>query len=243
LVYVVNAGGASDLVGFRLTPDGHLQQIAGSTTYLSTGTSEPGSLSFSPDGQFLLVTEKLTNNIDAFHIQSNGTLGPIVVNPSASPGAFSVSFAPNGTALVVETGSTGATNASAISSYTVVSNGTITPISANVPTLGAATCWLAVTPNGQFVYTSNSASSTISGFVLSAGGALTPVSGTLVGTNPSGSTNLEIVISSEGKYLYTLDSGTGTVSIFGINQDGTLTSLGDAGGLSEDAGLEGMAAF
>jgi 6-phosphogluconolactonase len=64
-----------------------------------------------------------------------------------------------------------------------------------------------------------------------------------VGTNPSGSINLEIVISSDGKYLYTLDSGTGTVSIFGINQDGTLTSFGDAGGLSEDSGLEGMAGF
>jgi len=243
LVYVVNAGGASDLVGFRLAADGHLKQIAGSTTYLSTGTSGPGSLSFSPDGEFLLVTEKLTNNIDAFHLQSNGTLGPAVVNPSAGPGAFAVSFAPNGTALVVETGPTGGTNASSISSYTVVSNGTLTPISTSVPTLGAATCWLAVTPNGQLVYTSNSASSTISGFALSAAGALTPVSGTLVGTNPSGSINLEIVISSDGKYLYTLNSGTGTVSIFGINQDGTLTFLGDAGGLSEDAGLEGMAGF
>jgi 6-phosphogluconolactonase (cycloisomerase 2 family) len=144
---------------------------------------------------------------------------------------------------VAETGPTGGTNASAISSYAVVSNGTLTSISASVPTLGAATCWLVVTPNGQFVYTSNSASSTISGFALSAGGALTPVSGTLVGTNPSGSINLEIVISSDGKYLYTLDSGTGTVSIFAINQDGTLSSLGDAGGLSEDVGLEGMAAF
>jgi 6-phosphogluconolactonase len=65
----------------------------------------------------------------------------------------------------------------------------------------------------------------------------------LVGTNPSGSTNLETVISADSKYLYTLDSGTGSVSIFAINQDGTLTSLGDAGGLSEDAGLEGMASF
>jgi 6-phosphogluconolactonase len=243
LVYVVNAGGASDLVGFRLDPDGHLKQIAGSTTYLSTGTSEPGSLSFSPDGQSLLVTERLTNNVDVFHIQSNGKLGPIMVNPSAGPGAFAVSFAPNGTALVVETGPAGGTNASAISSYNVVANGTVTPISTSVPTQGAGTCWLAVTPNGQFVYTSNSASSTISGFVLGAGGALTPVSGTVVGTNPSGSVNLEIVVTADGKYLYTLDSGTGTVGIFGINQDGTLTSLGDAGGLSEDAGLEGMAAF
>ena len=243
LVYVVNAGGASDVVGFRLAADGHLKQIAGSTTYLSTGTSEPGSLSFSPDGQFLLVTERLTNNVDVFHIQSNGKLGPIMVNPSAGPGAFAVSFAPNGTALVAETGPAGATNASAISSYAVVTNGTITPVSSSVPTQGAGTCWLVVTPNGQVVYTSNSASSTISGFALSAGGALAPVSGTLVGTNPSGSINLEIVISSDGKYLYTLNSGTGTVSIFGINQDGTLTFLGDAGGLSEDAGLEGMAAF
>jgi hypothetical protein len=39
----------------------------------------------------------------------------------------------------------------AISSYTVVSNGALTPIRASVPTLGAATCWLAVTPNGQLV--------------------------------------------------------------------------------------------
>ena len=64
-----------------------------------------------------------------------------------------------------------------------------------------------------------------------------------MGTNPSGSINLEIVISSDGKYLYTLDSGTDTVSIFAVNQDGTLNSLGDAGGLSDNAGLEGMAAF
>jgi DNA-binding beta-propeller fold protein YncE len=62
-----------------------------------------------------------------------------------------------------------------------------------------------------------------------------------VGTNPAGSSNLDLAISSDGKFLYTLDSGTGTVSIFGINQDGTLTSLGDVGGLSASAGLNGIA--
>jgi 6-phosphogluconolactonase len=64
-----------------------------------------------------------------------------------------------------------------------------------------------------------------------------------VGTLPTGSINLEIVITPDGKFLYTLDSGTGTVSILGINQDGSLTNLGDVGGLSANEGFEGMAAF
>jgi len=241
LVYVVNAGGASSVVGFNLDRDGKLKPIADSLAYLSTGNSGAASLSFSPDGHFLLVTEKLTNEIDAFHVQINGTLAPIVLNPSAGPGAFSVLFAPNGAALVVETGPTGGTNASAISSYAVLANGTLSPVSTSVPTFGAATCWHAVTPNGAFVYTSNAGTGTVSGFAIGTTGTLTPVAGTVVGTNPAGSSNLDLAISSDGKFLYTLDSGTGSVSIFGINQDGTLTSLGDVGGLSASAGLNGIA--
>jgi len=243
LVYVVNAGGASSVVGFRLGDEGSLKPIAGSLAYLSTGNSGASSLSFSPDGQFLLVTEKVTNKIDAFHVQIDGTLGPIAVNASAGPGAFAVLFAPNGTALVSETGPAGGTDASAISSYTVIANGTLSAVSTSVPTLGAATCWLVVTPDGRFVYTSNAGTSTISGFAISSAGALTALPGTILGTNPSGSTNVDIALSSDGKYLYTLNSGTGTVSVFGVNQDGTLTILGDVGGLSEDAGLNGIAAI
>jgi 6-phosphogluconolactonase len=200
-------------------------------------------LSFSPDGQFLLVTEKITNNIDGFHIQIDGTLGPIVVNPSVGPGAFAVLFAPNGTALVTETGPTGGHNAAAISSYAVLPNATLSPISASVPTQGAASCWQAVSPDGRFVYTNNTGSSTISGFSIAANGALTPLPGTVVATLPTGSVNLEIVITPDGKFLYSLDSGTGTVSIFGINQDGSLTGLGEVGGLSASAGFDGMVAI
>ena len=243
LVYVVNAGGSSNVTGFRLHKNGKLTPVADSIAFLTTGNSGAASLSFSPDGQFLLATEKITNNIDAFHIQIDGTLGPIVVNPSVGPGAFAVLFAPNGTALVTETGPAGGKNAAAISSYAVLPNATLSAISASVPTLGAASCWQAVTPDGRFVYTSNTGTSTISGFSLAASGALTALPGTLVGTIPSGSVNLEIVITPDGKFMYTLDSGTGTVSIFGINPDGSLTSLGDVGGLSANAGFEGMAAI
>jgi 6-phosphogluconolactonase (cycloisomerase 2 family) len=243
LVYVVNAGGTSNVTGFRLDQNGKLRAIPDSIAFLSTGNSGAASLSFSPDGQFLLVSEKLTNNIDAFHIQIDGTLGPIVVNPSVGPGAFSVSFAPNGAALVSETGPAGGHNASAISSYVVAANGTLSAVSASVPTQGAATCWQAITPDGRFVYTSNAGSATISGFSIAANGALTALSGTVVATLPSGSTNLDIAITADGKFLYTLNSGTGTINIFGINQDGSLTSLGDVGGLSANAGMNGTAAL
>jgi 6-phosphogluconolactonase len=243
LVYVVNAGGSSNVTGFRLDKNGRLKPIADSIAFLTTGNSGAASLSFSPNGQFLLVTEKITNNIDGFHIQIDGTLGPIVVNPSVGPGAFAVLFAPNGTALVTETGPTGGHNAAAISSYAVLPNVTLSAISASVPTQGAASCWQAVSPDGRFVYTNNTGSSTISGFSIAANGALTPLLGTVVATLPTGSVNLEIVITPDGKFLYSLDSGTGTVSIFGINQDGSLTSLGEVGGLSASAGFDGMAAI
>jgi len=243
LVYVVNAGGTSNVTGFRLDHTGRLRPIPDSIAFLSTGNSGAASLSFSADGQFLLVTEKLTNIIDAFHIQIDGTLGPIVVNPSVGAGAFAVLFAPNGAALVSETGPTGGHNGAAISSYAVGANGTLSAISASVPTLAAGTCWQEVTPDGRFVYTSNSGSSTISGFSIGADGALTPLSGTVVATLPSGSVNLDIAINADGKFLYTLNSGTGTVNIFGINQDGSLTSLGDVGGLSASAGFNGIAAI
>jgi len=242
LVYVLNVGGSSNVVGFRLNAGGQVQRIPNSIRFLTTNNSEAASLAFSPNGQFLLVTERATNNIDAFRVQADGTLAPIVVNLSPDPGAFSVTFAPNGAALVSETGTAGGNDASAISSYFVAANGTLVAISTGVPTLGNANCWNAVTPDGRFVFTSNAGSSTISGFAISATGVLTPVGATVVGTNPSGSTNLDIAVSADGKFLYTLNSGTGTIGIFGIQPDGTLNKFGDADGLSEAAGFNGIAA-
>ena len=242
LVYVLNVGGSSNVVGFKVHAGGRLKQIPNSTRFLTTNNSEAASLAFSPDGQFLLVTERATNNIDVFRVQADGTLGPIVVNHSPNPGAFSVTFAPNGAALVSETGPAGGNDASTISSYSVLANGTVFSIGAAVPTLGNANCWNAVTPDGRWVYVSNAASSTISGFTIGAAGTLTPIGPTVVGTNPSGSTNLDITVSADGKFVYTLNSGTGTIGIFAIQQDGTLNSLGEGTGLSAVAGFNGIAA-
>jgi 6-phosphogluconolactonase len=235
---VLNTGGSSNVVGFRLEGD-HLSQIDHSLAFLSTNTAGAASIAVTPDGQFVVVTERLTNSIDVFKVLADGTLAPIVISPSVGPGAFSVSFTPSGDAIVSETGGA---NGSAVSSYSVLPDGMLSPISSSVPTLGAANCWNAVTPDGRFVYVSNAGSSTISGFSIAANGSLSALPGTVVGANPNGATNLDITVSADGKFLYTMNSHNGTIGIFAIQKDGTLKNAGAAGGITPNSGFNGIAA-
>jgi 6-phosphogluconolactonase len=241
LVYVLNTAGSSGVVGFHFI-GGKLVRIPHSLRFLSANAVASGSVAFSPDGQFLIVTEKATNDLDVFKVLSDGSLSQATITASVGPGAFSARFTQKDVALVSETGP-GAANLSAISSYSVQSNGTLTPISSSVPTLGSANCWNVVTPDGRFVYVSNAGSGSVSGFAIGNGGALTPLPGTVVALNPSGSSNIDVAISSDGKFLYTLNAGTGTVGMFAIQPaNGTLTDLGTAGDLPAGAGLNGIAA-
>ena len=239
VVYVLNTAGSSSVVGFRLF-DGKLLRIPDSQRFLSGNFTNSASLAFSPDGRFLVVTERAGNSIDVFRVQQDGRLSAITVNPSAGPGAFSAVVSPNGTVIVAETGTGGAT--SAASSYTIAPDGKLLPVSVSVPTLGAANCWNVVTPNGRFVYMSNAGSGSIAGFLIGAHGALQPIGSTIVGTNPAGSANLDITVSADGRFLYTLNAGTGAVGMFGIADDGSLVNLGTVGGLPAAAGLNGIAA-
>jgi len=244
LVYVLNSGGAGSLVGFHLDNGGRLEQIKNFTAFLTATTTGGASLAFSPDGQFLVVTERVANNIDVFHVQPDGTLSPIVVNPNPAPGTFSVAFAPEGVAIVSETGPAGVTNGSAVSSYKVNPNGTVTAITHSLPTFAAGNCWNAITPDGRWVYVSNSGGDNISGFNIGKDGSLTPIGGTVLGNNPSGSHNVDIAVSADGKFVYTINSQSGNIGVFAINQqDGSLTSLGQAGDLPKSVGFNGIAAL
>jgi len=72
---------------------------------------------------------------------------------------------------------------------------------------------------------------------------LTPIAGTILSSNPAGTTNLDMTVSGDGKYLYTLDSGTGSVSVYSINSNGTLNPLGDIEGLPKTVGFNSIAAL
>jgi 6-phosphogluconolactonase (cycloisomerase 2 family) len=243
LVYVVNFAGNSNVVGFHLDESGNMVKIPHSTRYLTAANSGPSSIAFSPDGRFLLVTEKITNNIDVFPVQSDGSLSPAKITPNPLPGLFDVVFSPDGAALILQTGPATSSNASSLSSYLVEEGGTLAPVTASVPTLGSAACWIALTPTGQFAFTSNSASSTISAFAIGSSGNVTAVPGTVVASLAAGSTNLDIAVSEDAKYVYTLNAGAGTVGIFALQPSGKLTLAGLAPGLKANAGFNGLAAF
>ena len=240
LVYVLNTAGSSSVVGFHFN-HGKLVRIPNSLRFLSGNTAASGSVAFSPDGQLLIVTEKATNNLDVFKVLSDGSLSQATITKSIGPGAFSAVFTRNDVVVVSETGSS-APNSSAISSYSVQSSGTLTPISSSIPTLGSANCWNVVTPDGRFVYVSNAGTGSVSGFAIGGGGTLTPLPGTVLAINPTGSANIDITVSSDGKFLYTLNAGTGAVGMFAIQPNGSLTDLGTAGDLPAAAGLNGIAA-
>ena len=191
----------------------------------------------------MLVTEKLTDSVDVFSVQNNGTLSAATVNKNPQPGVFDVVFAPGGAALVVQTAGAGAVNGSSISSYIVEDDRTLSPLTPILPTLGAASCWVALTADGHFAFTSNAGTATLSGFKVDTAGNLTALANTVVATLPAGSTNLDIAVSADAKYAYTLNNGTGTVGVFAIQPDGTLKSLGFAPGLAAAKGYNGIAAL
>jgi 6-phosphogluconolactonase (cycloisomerase 2 family) len=236
LLYVLNTGGNGNVYGFAVLPNGRLRAIKNSSRPLSADDAGGSSIAFSPDRQLLVATERVTNKIDVYRVRFDGTLSEPVANASSGAVPFAALFAPNGALTVAEA-------SNSISSYEVLPNGTLKVLTASLPSDGMATCWSAITPDGPYMYTSNAATSSLSGYAIGRYGALTPLPGTVVATNPAGSVNLDITIAAHGKYLYTLDTGTGSLSVFRIEHDGSLESLGIVAGLPAAAGLNGIAAY
>ena len=145
--------------------------------------------------------------------------------------------------VVSENQPSSGTDTSSISSYAINTNGTLTAISQSIPTVGNGNCWNAITPNGKYVYVDNSGTSTVAGFSVGSNGALTPIDGTVLFSNPEGTTNLDMATSGDGKFLYTMDTGAGAVGVYSIDSNGALTSLGDIDGLPKTVGFNGIAAL
>ena len=225
LVYVLNAG-SDNITGFELDKHGRLWPLAGSTRSLSGMGTDPAQVSFSPDGDVLVVTEKATNKIVTFEVDRDGLPGMAQVHNSAGMTPFGFAFGKRDQLFVSEAFG-GAPNASATSSYEVDRDGGLTTISASVPTRQTAACWVAVTPNGRYAYVTNTGSGSITGYRIDTNGELSLLDpdGRTADTG-AGSAPIDLAFTDSGRFVYVLNSGTHTIIGFRTHSDGSLTPLG-----------------
>jgi 6-phosphogluconolactonase len=237
IVYVLDEGGSGNISGFWLNQHGKLSPISGSSQNLSNGGAgaAPGGaeISFSPDGNALVVTEKGTNLIDTFAVQ-HGAAGPAVTHASSGPTPYGFAFNQQGT-MVVSEAFGGAPGASALSSYNV-KHGQFNPVSASVGTTQTAACWVAISNNGRFAYTTNAGSASISSYSIGKNGSLSLLNAT-AGTTGAGP--VDMAFSADGAYLYNLNSGGASIGAFRMQTDGSLAAIGT---FSLPAGTAGLAA-
>jgi 6-phosphogluconolactonase len=227
-VYVLDAGGPGNIAGFTLSRSGVLTYIAGSNRPLSGAPApSPEQIGFSPNGDVLVVSEKATNTVDTYTVDDDGLASAPALHPSAGNGPYGFAFTNNGRLVISEA----ATNT--VSSYAVSEDGGLRTISAAVPTLGAAPCWLVVTNGGHLAFTTNAHSGTISVFSVSRTGALTLSSSTAAKTDIPA---LDIALAQKSQLMYVHDGAA--ITGYQISPDGNLSMVTSVSGVpSSAAGL------
>lgn len=240
LVYVLNAQGNGGVAGFR-NVHGTLTAIPGAQGTLSVSTgAAPAQVSFSSDGDKLIVTEKATSKLTSYRVKGDGLLSAPVVTASSgtTPFGFAVDKHDH---LIVSEAFGGAANASAVSSYKLTEWSTRPVlVSASVPTTQTAACWVALTPNGRFAYVTNAGSGTVSSYKVSPQSGKIALQQATAGNVGQGSTPIDAAVSSDGQHLYVLGAGNLAITSFEVQADGILLGATSATGLPR--GVVGLAA-
>ena len=224
-VFVLN-GDDNTISGLGL--DDGLAPIPGSTRPL---TGKGGAqVSFTPNGRQLVVTEKASDLIDTFSVGEDGRVG--TATPAASTGQtpFGFSFDHNGH-LLVSNAAGGAAGKSSLSSYSVGRTG-VAAIDGPVASTQTAACWVALSEDGRFAYTTNTGSGTVTGYAVTPDGQLTLLNANgVTATVGSGPIDAAVV----GGDLYTVDSKSRDIAIDHVGANGSLTPAGNLTGLPASA--------
>jgi 6-phosphogluconolactonase len=254
LLYVLNAANASpaaaNVAGFHVDESGKLHPIPGATRPLSAPHPNPAQVLLDPEHHILLVSEKGTNLIDLYDVASDGSLsGPTsVLSVGAVP--FGMAFvAGERHSLIVADALGGPNNTGAATAYRVADDH-ISLINGPVPDHQIAPCWMVVTRNGRFAYTSNADSQTISAYSVRPDGHISLLDANgATATTPSNTFPLEEALSRNSRFLYVLDSRLlltpprpATLSGWRIRSDGHLTSVVDPSAITLPLTAIGLAA-
>jgi 6-phosphogluconolactonase (cycloisomerase 2 family) len=229
----LNAGGSGNIQGFMIADDGSLSPIAGSSQPVSNGGvgTAPGlaQISFNSDGTSLVVTEKTTSLLDTYQVVDGVASAP---STHASAGAvpFGFAFDRHNHAVVSEA-------SGSVSSYLVGAN-SFSVISPTIVNGQVAACWIAISNNGKYAYTTNAGSGTISSYSIAEDGSLSLLNA-IAGSTGAGSAPVDMTFSNNGAFLYALANAAHMITMFQMGADGSLNNLG---AISVPMGVAGLAA-
>ncbi|GAB2196197.1 lactonase family protein [Sessilibacter sp. MAH4] len=206
LLFVLN-GGSDSIAGFSINSDGTLAFIDESLGQLSSTGTAPAQVSFTPDGAFLIVTEKVTGVISTFPVTDDGVIGERAGIASEKPFPFGFDFDRFGHVLVSEANPFG-TDGGSVTSYNISASGNLELLDSAELNGQRATCWLKTGKGGRFAYVSNTFSETISLYSVDRDGdlVLTGDDG-LVAELETGDVPIDIAFSDNGRIFYVLNEG------------------------------------
>jgi 6-phosphogluconolactonase len=232
LVYVLNdsvtGGTPANITGFYFDAfHGTLSPIPNSTRSLSaphptTPAAGPvaAEIHFDNTGLFLYVAEVGTSLIDTYSVNFfDGTPSQDRTQTSFGLSPFAFAFDPRDNLLVTEVDEP--KFAGAATSYQLSFDGNLNPISGSVQDGYVAPCWIAISPDGRFAYTVNTASQVISGYQVGFNGQLS-----LLGNGNAASTPphpLDNAFTPDGRFMYVVTAAQ--MIGYQVNADGSLTSL------------------
>ena len=260
---VFDPHGGGNISGFTVDNNGHLTYLEGSTRPLNADTPDnqpfflnsPAQVGFNPVGDKLVVTVKgaLVHQpkIHVFTVDGNGlpSAQPVTTDYPDVSVSFGFAFDDLNNLIVAEPFGAGFPPPGPIgaaSSYRIAADGSLTSISDTVSNDQVATCWIAITTNTRFVYSTNNGGDgeeeggTISSYKVGSDGSLSLINGI---AGRTGDAPVDLAITPSNQYLYNVNAGSGTVSMFKIDQkNGNLISLGEIAGLPDDGSAVGIAA-
>jgi hypothetical protein len=256
---------APGLTGFTINGDGSLSPIPGSTVTFPVNTIASQTL-ISRDGRFVFEdlfaangTPPQGNTIAPFVVGGNGTL-------QLAPGGNVAAQAPGGTTAppallgaavhpslnIVYAGLTGL---SEVAVFTYDATGRLSFVGATAPNNrgGSAPCWVAVSPDGKFLYTGDTGSDSVGVYSLAdplhpvliqelfLGGPQTPP-GSPPGT-PRQTTVFQVVADPGGRFVYAVGQNTSATGTFSEGNQLHVLAVGPDGTLSEVSGPAVLTAF
>jgi 6-phosphogluconolactonase len=230
LVYVLNAG-SDNIQGFYAGVDGpassNLVPIGGSNQKLSSSGAAAAQISFSPNGSYLYVTEKMTNRISTFKIDEKGKAWAAFVNNSLGKTPFGFVFANEG-AMVVADAANDIVGAASVTSFLGANTGSLIPTTNPVANNQTSSCWVATTSFGRYVYVTNTHSNTISVYSIGSYGR----AALLFPEIPGGLAPTDIVVDATDRYVFCISSTAHTIQQFLRRADGFIANIiPDGGGM------------